>query len=196
MKNFNLFAFSGYQNSGKDTAVNMFNFILTTKGNFSYLSYCKSRIPVEYTVVAFASRLKLAASILSGEPLSLFEDRNTKELPLLNIPSKSKRELVSFLGESIRLDFAKNPTYLAELTLGNITEKDKIIVSDLRSLAEESVVKKYGGITINIVRGTTAYFNNGQSEVHLLKSDYTIKNNSTKQDLYYSLLNLYLKIYE
>ena len=83
MQNYNIIAFGGYKNTGKDTSANMLKFILNTPKIlhfywiYKYFSFLGNF--GKWKVTSFARPLKEVLSIILGVPVENFENRDFKE---------------------------------------------------------------------------------------------------------------------
>ena len=83
MQNYNIIAFGGYKNTGKDTSANMLRFILNTPKIlhfywiYKYFNFLGNF--GKWKVTSFARPLKEVLSIILGVPVENFENRDFKE---------------------------------------------------------------------------------------------------------------------
>ena len=83
MQNYNIIAFGGYNNTGKDTSANMLRFILNTPKIlhfywiYKYINFLGNF--GKWKVTSFARPLKEVLSIILGVPVENFENRDFKE---------------------------------------------------------------------------------------------------------------------
>ena len=84
MQNYNIIAFGGYKNTGKDTSANMLRFILNTPKIlhfywiYKYFNFLGNF--GKWKVTSFARPLKEVLSIILGVPVENFENGDFKSL--------------------------------------------------------------------------------------------------------------------
>lgn len=158
-----------------------------------------SRYMVEnygYIEFAFATRLKQMIDALHDIPIYYKETAKEAKIPTLG---KSYRNLCESYGQGMREQFG--PTYWVNLLKEDMknTNKDKVVISDVRHYGEVEFVKQQGGILVNIHNPRLELDLKHISEQQLAnydKWDYVIVNDGTKEDLYKKIDDLLIKIAE
>jgi len=174
---FELLAFTGLKQSGKDTAA-----------YFMIKNY-------NYTKLSFASPLKNAVKDifdLTDEQV----DGSKKDI-IDNFWNVTPRSILNFVGTDLLRNQLKNIIPKVDNNIWlvimikkikKLKEKDpniKIVITDLRFDNELLMIKKLGGIVIRINRNIL-YNNEYESERYIksLNVDYEFENNGTIDDLY------------
>lgn len=169
-----LVAFTGKKYHGKDTASEaLANFV---KINFSdpVKALCKQMF--------FLTDKEVSDPIL-------------KQTVLTRWPYKTPRELMQYIGDHIRETFPDiwtiNWAKRSELYLDNNLD---VVITDLRYPNEEALVRELGGIIIKIIRQSVLddKFSKNKSEtnVALIKADYTFFNDRTPEELHAEVLRV------
>lgn len=168
---------SGYANSGKDEIARI---ILKLDNSF--------------TVKKFASKVKEIASMLTGYPVEMFEDRLFKSQPLGDEWSKIKgrdtikltaRDLLQKIGtEAIRNNLHED-AWINALFLEYCHPYPNWVITDCRFPNEAAAIKKRGGYMIRVDRKDNYPANEHDSETALdiWEFDYIINNNGGLEQL-------------
>jgi len=184
-----LIAMTGFKRSGKDTGA---KYLIEKYG---YIRY------------AFADALKVACSeifMLSKEQL----DGNEKETSDERWGGLSARKIFQGFGTEMMRhklgevfpelkELSNNLwTYRFELWYKDLLKKNpnaRVIVTDLRFANEEEILKKYNAFIIKVNRSSITNIDNHQSEMGILqiKEDVLLKNDSTIDDYYNSIEDLF-----
>ena len=182
----------------------------------------------KYEITSFASSMKEALSVLINVPVEKFNDRDFKENWYINLQSihitafpdnnlmitdkqlsrmiKSKklnaisnyyisiRQLLQIFGTEIIREYFGNNFWV----LRTLSDKDNIIISDLRFINEYEQVKNNNGIVIYIDRNQIPGSHRSESEVIELfqnnKFDYIINNDGSIENLFNKVSDLASKI--
>jgi hypothetical protein len=181
-----LIGINGYSNSGKDE-----------------LARSIQKIDPSYENKKFAGKLKQVASILLGEPIKSFEDREYKESTLdycwWTIGEHGEhpmtvREFLQILGTECLRNGLHNNVWVnalfADYKPAKLSEYNpsKWVISDLRFPNEARAIKDRGGYIIRIDRPGVKPVNNHPSETALdnWDFDFRIANVSDLVSLEYS----------
>ena len=168
-----IISFSGYAKSGKDTAAEIIA-----------LNYSQFRIK------KFSGKLKQVASILTGIPAELFENHNVKE-KYISGWDMTARELLQKLGtDAVRNNLHKDAWVMS--LFADYHQNDSWIITDCRFPNEFDYVKKFGGITIKIIRNGVYAVNSHASETALdsYTFDEIIENNGTITEFRENVINV------
>lgn len=161
-----IFSFSGYAKSGKDTAADI----------------VRKEFP-KFQVKKFSGKLKEIASVLTGIPTSMFEQQFIKDS---NIEGwgMTGRELLQKLGTDAIRDGLHKDAWVMSL-FSEYHSTDKWLITDCRFPNEYDYIKKFGGITIKIVRDGVNPVNAHESETALdsYEFDEVINNDSDLDSL-------------
>ena len=143
-----------------------------------------------FTRFAFADPLKNSVSNLFGIPLQHLNHRVSKET-VNETWQKSPRQLLQWLGDSVRSDISKDFFVVLMAERINVSGAQKVVISDVRYEQEARFIRRVGGEVVELTR-ENAFNTMGiqeashSSEKALPRSlvDYKIANDGSKQDLY------------
>jgi len=157
-----IISLSGYAKSGKDTAAEIIAL------NYS-----------QFKIKKFSGKLKQVASILTGIPAELFENQNVKDRYISGW-DMTARELLQRLGTDAVRDNLHQDAWVMSL-FADYHQNDSWIITDCRFPNEYDYVKKFGGVTIKIVRYGVDAVNSHTSETALdsYEFDEVIYNNGS-----------------
>lgn len=164
---------SGYANSGKDE-----------------IARTLVKLDNSFHIKKFASKLKQIASILTGYPEEMFEDRVFKSQPLNSAWWKGRktitgREFLQKLGTECIRDVLHPDAWVNALMWEYNKPYPNWIITDCRFINEAITIKKYGGIMVRVNRADTYPANTHTSETELdyWPFDYVIENTSSLDEL-------------
>ncbi len=143
----------------------------------------------EYTRIAFADPLKLAAQNIFG----LTDDQTWKgDLKEVVIPywGMSPRQIFQLLGtEAVKGTFGEDTWCKRwELSYSLLSGTDNIVVPDVRTDMEAALLRSLGGVIVELTRNDSGL--SGSTAAHSSENglstfaDYDIANNGTIQDLH------------
>lgn len=189
----------GFQSAGKDTL-----------GDYLVREH-------QFVKLSFASLLKDIISILFSWDREKLEGLTTENREWrekvdewwankLNMPKLTPRYVMQFFGTDLfRNHWHKDVwvTALEKKVINYLSENKNIVITDCRFPNEIDFIKKYNGILIHVHKILPEWFysfSNNSNNSYLLhpselewiktKFDYTIPNNSTKEDLYNLFISL------
>jgi len=161
----------GAAGSGKDTTANILKNYLTS---------------VE--ILAFAKPLKDAAKILFNFTEEQLHDPISKEV-VDSRWNKSPREIFQWLGTQVLRNQIDKDFFIKHMEQRiNQSDKDTIIITDIRFDNEAELIKNLGGIIIKIIRpnATTTKHNNHETEQGITMSlvdEIILNNHNTLEEL-------------
>jgi hypothetical protein len=155
----------------------------------------------EFKTFEFASALKEVVKYVYNLSDEQVHDTVLKETvdPRYNV---TPRELLQVVGTDCFRDTVKgklpnisiNSIWIHRTETEILKYKDvqNIVVTDVRFPDEAELIKKHGGIIINISRTVAEdqNYTNHASETQNIQSDYTIQNDGNMEDLKQSIVNL------
>lgn len=164
-----IIALTGLKGSGKDTVA---DYIVTKYG---------------YKKETFAEPLKNALKCLFGlNDNNLYENKESK---LDDWYGVTPRQLMQYVGTELLRDqmYKLIPELKKNIFVKNLENKIKkggnFVISDLRMENEYELIKKYGGVVININRGLISV-DTHSTENTILDYDYILNNLGTIENLY------------
>lgn len=156
-----LIAFTGYKQSGKDTAA---------------LELARYLLPAKSTCVNFADALK--EEVARGCGVSV---------PYINAHKENFRLILQGWGTNFRRQLQDDQYWTTEWLKRVVRLDDTfryVFTTDVRFLNEASLIREAGGILVRIVRpGIISDGHASEVEQDKIVADFTILNDSTTQDL-------------
>lgn len=200
----------GEKQVGKSTVASMLQYILTSdlpvfgEWKSTWDNYPTGRIPnSEWTIKAYADKLKEIAAILAGCKVEEFESEDFKNSYIPRyldqiFPHSPKRhtfrELLQYLGTDVFRNLSSD--IWITLTLKDYKPGDKWIISDVRRKNEANMIRVpyTPSVLIKVNRLPTGAVivdqHISEREVDLLNPDIVIDNNGTQEELFIKLINL------
>lgn len=165
-------AFTGKRGAGKDTAARA----LTDLG---------------YQHISFADPLREIVSVVYGITIEEMMDPILKEQPLERYPFKSPREILTKIGTEGFRHLIADDTWVKALERRARSHK-LVVISDLRFLNEECMLKENGACIIRVVnprRNDTDQVSQHRSEMEMdeIAPHYTIQNDSSIDALHFKV---------
>lgn len=165
-------AFTGKKGSGKDTAAEALK-------------------KIGYKHLSFADPLREITNIAYGVTYEEMTDPILKEKKLDRYPFMSPRELLTKLGTQAFRDLIDQQTWVKALER-RAREHEKVVISDLRFLNEEKMLRANQGLIIRIInprKQDNDEFTNHRSETEMdgISPDYTINNSGTIEQLHHAV---------
>ena len=174
---------SGYAQTGKDTVA---DYLVKSYG-FVRVAFAD---PIREALYKLDPKIRFGES--SGVSLSHAVDRvGWEEVKKI---STDARELLQRLGTEVGRDMFGNDFWVNQAIL-RAKEHRKVVISDVRYVNEAEAVRLQGGLLFRINKNNVAEVNKHESEKNLndYKFDHVINNNSTKEDLYKTIDNFFVK---
>lgn len=161
-------AITGKRGAGKDSAA---------QGLYFY----------DYVHMSFADPLRQIVQIAYGITLEEMQDPILKEIPVPYYPFKSPREILTLIGTQGFRDLIDDQTWV-QCFLRRALKFERVVVSDLRFLNEEKVLREVNATIIRVVnpkRIDTDETSQHRSETEMdeIVPDFTITNDGTISDL-------------
>lgn len=231
----NLIGISGRMGSGKDTVAKILQYLahnqsyqITSISITDFLNgeewYYEAGVvgDIDYKITdrcgweikKFAGKLKQMASMLTGIPLSKFEDQEFKKSSLprewdtvvskvgkrqdglfgmtgIEIKEMTVRELLQLLGTNAVREHVHPNAWVNALFANYVEGKTKWLIPDTRFINEATTIKKKGGIIIRVNRPMEFHpdYVPHSSEISLdnWAFDYTLDNNGSIEMLFQSV---------
>jgi dephospho-CoA kinase len=174
---------SGYAQTGKDTVA---DYLVKSYG-FVRVAFAD---PIREALYKLDPKIRFGES--SGVSLSHAVDRvGWEEVKKI---STDARELLQRLGTEVGRDMFGNDFWVNQAIL-RAKEHKKVVISDVRYVNEAEAVRLQGGLLFRINKNNVVEVNKHESEKNLndYKFDHVINNNSTKEDLYKTIDNFFVK---
>lgn len=193
-----LYVFSGKARSGKDTAVNILKNIIIKNG-FTVLTIAYADFLKEILSKCFNLSEEHLYGIKKEEPVEWLP-RNTGALLQQNV-CWTPRELLQYLGTDVMRSIDPNCWInVVKNYVETYSNYDFILISDGRFVNELEWVIERGGVHIHIERNTRDFSNNNThiSETSLDSTTHfdttcIVQNDTTLEDLYFKLENIWRK---
>lgn len=143
---------------------------------------------------SFADPLRESCSIVTGVPVSIFNDCELKNVPRDDLYGKTPREVLQLMGtEGWRTLISKNIWVDAFLKQAAKSDSPGVYTCDVRFINEAEAIRNAGGILIHISRpgkDKPEFLHQSETEIPVVMNmaHCIIQNNSTPMDLENSIL--------
>jgi hypothetical protein len=145
--------------------------------------------------ISFADKLKQTVSYLFDIPLNFLYDPKLKET-YDDRWEKTYREIMQLFGTEVgRCIYDNIWIYHTEKQILQFSQM-KFVIDDVRFKNEAKLIKNYNGLLLRIIRPTMkgeVDFHKSETEQDEIEVDTTILNNSSKEDLYNTVNQVYLE---
>lgn len=192
-----LIGISGKKQHGKNTVASIIEY-LCNKNQFScFSSYLESKkLPKnKWDFKSYGHKLKQIASILTGEPVSNYDDEAFKRSKLSSDWDDSHgidthRDLLQVLGTDAMRDVIHPRIWINALFVDYVPNPDEELpnwlITDVRFLDEVEAIKSRKGVMIRVVNKNIPSTDTHRSETELDNYkgfDYEVNNSGSIQDL-------------
>lgn len=147
--------------------------------------------------VSFADKLKQVVSDLFDIPINCLYDPNLKET-YDHRWGKTYREIMQLFGTEVgRCIYNDIWIYHTEKRILQNSD-DKIVIDDVRFKNEANLIKRQNGLLLKIIRPSVSQeqsLHASEVEQDEIKEDILLVNNSTKEDLYKNLDEIFHKFF-
>ena len=146
----------------------------------------------DYTLLAFADKIKDICSEMYGLHLGYFNDRTLKEKVILGL-GKSPRELLCHTGDILKNHFGGD-VFVRDVMKGLSLDK-KYIFTDVRYISEVTAIIDRAGVLIKVLRpGTDNGTHSSETEQDRIVAHHTIDNCGTFEYLSKQVIDILTKI--
>jgi hypothetical protein len=141
----------------------------------------------KFKIMSYATPLKEALSVMTGEDISLFTDHSLKEQEIKWI-GRTPRQIMQLFGTDFVRDMIHPDFWVLRMKQELLKSQDDIIIDDIRFDNEADLVRELGGLVIHMNRNTPfSVFSNHKSEKPIkfkIGSDKYLDCNCTKAEAY------------
>lgn len=146
----------------------------------------------DFTLIAFADKIKAICSEMYGLHLGYFNDRTLKEKVIPGL-GKSPRELLCHTGDILKTHFGGD-VFVKDVMKGLSLDK-KYIFTDVRYISEVTAIIDRAGVLIKVIRpGTGDGKHSSETEQDRIATHYVIDNNGSFEHLSKQVIEILTKI--